>query len=311
MTSLASELMYAAAALLICAGLLLLGRVAYARLAGYDVDHQLTEADNPAVGTALFGYLGGLVIVFAALLATPAVDVGEPADVAWDLAELAIYGALAIVLLKLSGWLNDRLILHRFENKKELVDDRNVGAGAVLCGSYLASGLVLAGAFSGRVDPELIDATTRAGVLLHELTVALAFYALGQVALALYGVLYQAVTPVNVHDAIERDYEADGRKHGGNMAAGVAFGGNLAALGVLLYGGARIDFTGWGDNLLAFGVVCGVGFVLLPVWRVFVDRVLLGKANLDKEIFEDRNVNAALLETIAMIGLAAVIVLVV
>ncbi len=307
-----AALIYGAAALLLCAGLMLLGRVAYVAFARFDAEHELTTADNPAVGTALFGFLGGLVVVLAALLATPGAPLDDPTAVAWDLAEILIYGVVSILLLKLSGWINDRLLLHRFENKKELVDDRNVGAGAVLCGSYLASGLVLAGAFSGQVDPALIDPDAgHLAVLGHELLVGLAFYGLGQVALVLYGLLYQAVTPGDLHEHIARDYEVGGVKHGGNMAAGVAFGGNLAAVGVLLYGGAHGDFVSWTENLTTFGLTVGLGFVLLPLWRLFVDHVLMGAAALDKEIFEDRNVNAALLETVAMIGLAAVITLVV
>ncbi|MCA9539577.1 MAG: DUF350 domain-containing protein [Myxococcales bacterium] len=305
-------IVYSLGTLLVSAGLLLLGRVAFARFAGFDVNHELTEADNPAVGTALFGFIGGQIVVLAALLATDGAAMDDPTGIAWDLGELAGYGLLAIVLLKLSGFINDRLILHRFENRKELVDDRNVGAGAVLCGSYLASGLVLAGALSGRVDPSVLPETaTRGEIVLHEVSVALAFYALGQIALVLYGLIYQAIQPRNVHEAIERDYEQDGVRHGGNAAAGFAFGGNLAALGLVLYGATEGDFTGWSDNLLNFAIITGAGLLLLPAWRYFVDHVMLGKADLTKEIYDDRNVNAALLETASMVGLATVIILVV
>jgi hypothetical protein len=38
--------------------------------------------------------------------------------------------------------------------------------------------------------------------------------------------------------------------------------------------------------------------------------VLLGKADLAREIYEDRNVNAALLETSALLGLAVALALV-
>ena len=307
----AAHLIYSASAFLLCAGILLLGRVAYARLARYDVDHELTEADNPAVGTALFGFLAGLVIVMAALVGNATGHLDDPDEVAWELGELAVYGALAVLLLKLAGWINDRIILHRFENQKELVDDRNVGAGAALAGSYIASGLVLAGSLSGKVDPALLSegrgALAYAGV---ELAVALTFFALAQLVLAAYGLIYQAIQKEDVHDAIERDYTQDGVLHGGNMAAGVAFGGNLAAVGIILYGATAGDFHGWTEHLTRFGVMVAVGLVLLPVWRVFVDKVMLAKADLNKEIYEDRNVNAALLETICMLGLAAVIVLV-
>jgi uncharacterized membrane protein YjfL (UPF0719 family) len=307
----ASQIIYSVSAFLLCAGILLLGRVAYAKLAKYDVDHELTEADNPAVGTALFGFLAGLVIVMVALLGNASADLEDPVDVAWELAEFAVYGALAVLLLKLAGWINDRIILHRFENQKELVNDRNVGAGAALAGSYIACGLVLAGSLSGQVDPSLLpEGKGDLAYAAVELSVALAFFALAQLVLAAYGLIYQAIQKEDVHDAIERDYTQDGVLHGGNMAAGIAFGGNLAAVGVILYGATAGDFHGWVEHLTGFGITVGVGLLLLPVWRVFVDKVMLSKADLNKEIYEDRNVNAALLETVCMLGLAAVIVLV-
>ena len=306
-----TEILYSAGALLVSAGVLLLGRVIFARLASYDVDDQLTERDNPAIGTALFGFLAGIVAVLTALLSTDPVEGQTAEGMKWDLAELAAYGIVAIFLLKIAGWINDRFILHNFENNKELVEDRNVGVGAVLGGTYLASGLVLAGAFTGRVDAEVMGDADRWGTMGFEVGVAAAFFVLGQVALVIYGLVYQMVQSNDVLDAIERDYEEDGRTHGGNAAAGIAFGGNLVAYSIVLLGGARHDFTGWSDNLIEFGIAAGVGLVLLPTWRFFVDHVMLSKADLAKEIYEDRNVNAALLETVCVIGLALVLVFVI
>ncbi len=303
---------YTAGLVLLTAGLLLAARVAYVRLSRFDAEHELTTADNPAVGTSLFGFLAGVVIVLASLLGSESLaDPNEPAELAWDLVEVALYGLVSIVLLKLSGWINDKVILLGFENRKELVDDRNVGAGAVLCGTYIASGLVLAGAFAGRIDPSVLPPDLGRGeVFLRELGTAVAFFALGQVVLALYGFVYSKLSKVNVHKAIEGDYVKDGVKHGGNLAAGLAFGGHLVAIGLLLWSGARHDFVNWPQNLTWFGVAAGVGVVALPVWRLFVDHVLMGKADLAREIYEDRNVNAALLETSALLGLAVALALV-
>ncbi len=306
------DAVYSASALLISAGLLLIARVLYGVLARFDVDHELTEADNPAVGPALFGFLGGVTIVLAGLLGTDGAALDDPIGIAWDLSEFMGWGLMAIVLLKLSGWLNDKLLLRGFENKKELVDDRNLGVGATLCGSYLASGLVLAGALTGVVDPELLpDEATRLDRLTHEVMSGLTFFALGQVALIVFGVLYRVMQPTDVLRAIEEDYVGkDGRTRGGNAAAGIALGGNLTALGLVLFGAARADFIGWADNLIEFGIAAGVGIVLLVLWRFFVDKVMLGKADLAKEIYVDRNTNAALLETASVIGMAMVLVFV-
>ena len=306
------DLIYSIAAGLLAASLLLIGRGAYGWFARFDVEHELTEADNPAIGTALFGFLGGLVIVIIALMASEGAPPDDPMGLAWDLGEFALYGFIAIALLKLSGLINDRFILHRFENQKELVTDRNIGAGAVLCGSYIASGLVLAGALGGRVDLDILpDDLTRISLVGHELLVGLVYFAIGQVALIVFGVIYQLSQGTNVHDAIAQDYEKDGVTHGGNTAAGIAFGGSLAALGLVMWGGARHDFEGWGDGLTTLGIAIGLGWVLLPLWRIFADKVMLSGADMRKEIYVDRNVNAALLETVSMLALAGVIALLV
>jgi uncharacterized membrane protein YjfL (UPF0719 family) len=310
--SMSLDLIYSVSAVLLCAGLLLIGRVTWSMTAGFDAEHELTDADNPAVGTALFGFLGAQVIVFTALLATEGASTDDPVGLAWDLGELAIYGLLAIGLLRLSAWINDAAILHKFAIRKELVDDRNVGTGAVLAGSYLASGLVIAGALAGRIDPELLaEGATRADIFMHEIVVALAFFGIGQIALILFGFIYQIAQPRDIHEAIAADYVKDGVEYGGNAAAGMAFGGNLVALGLIMWGGAHHDFTGWTDTLITLGTAIGIGLVLLPMWRLFVDKVMLAKADLTKEIFDDRNINAALMETASVLGLAAVLALMV
>lgn len=301
-------LLYTLANALLVVGLLFVGRTLWSKAATFDAEHELTQADNPAVGTALFGYLGGLTVVLLALLASEGAPPDDPTGMVWDLVSFGVFGVLAIVLIKFSGFINDRAILKGFENEKELVKDRNVSVGVVLCGSYLASGLILAGAFGGRIDRSLLpEDATHLGVLGHEVLVSLACYAFCQVALTFYGVVYQAVQRVPIHDAISQDYEKDGVKHGGNLAAGIAFGGNLAALGLVMWGGASGDFTGWVDCFVRLGIATALGILLLPVWRLFVDRVMLGKADLNHEIYVDRNVNAALLEAVCMLGLGAVI----
>jgi len=126
-----------------------------------------------------------------------------------------------------------------------------------------------------------------------------------------YGLLYTRLSKHDVLDAIERDYEVAGVKHGGNAAAGIALGGNLAAVGLALWGGIEGDFTGWNDNLLTFGIAAAACLVLMPIWRLFTDHVLLSRADLAKEIYVDRNVNAALLETAALVGLAMLIAVVI
>ncbi|MEE2755751.1 MAG: DUF350 domain-containing protein [Myxococcota bacterium] len=305
-----TQILYLAGSLLVSTGVVLLARVLYAKLSAYDVDDQLTEADNPAIGVALFGFIAGVTAVMLALLHTDSHGDGGAEALRWDLIELTVYGLLSIFLLKAAGWINNRFITQGFENQKELVQDRNVGVGALLGGSYLASGLILAGALSGRADPELIDGFGPAQIFWFELQSALVFFLLGQVALIVFARVYGAVQKEDVLHEIERDYEIDGRFYGGNAAAGMAFGGSLVAFSLVLFAGAHGDFEGWGHNIAVFGYAALVGLLVLPIWRLFVDKVMLPKADLAKEIYEDRNVNAALLESVCLIALALVILFV-
>ena len=302
-----TEILYLVGSLLVSTGVILIARVLYAKLAPYNVDAELTEADNPAVGVALFGYLGGVISVMLALLHTDSHGNDTAEALQWDLIELAFYGLLAIGLLKIAGWINNRFITRGFENQKELVDDRNVGVGALLGGGYLASGLVIAGCLSGRIDPELVGEMSRFERLGYEFTIALGFFALGQLALVVFSRVYTASQKEDVLHEIERDYEHEGRFHGGNAAAGMAFGGSLVAYSLILFGGVHGDFHSWSEQLTIFGSAAAVGVIALPAWRRFVDLIMLPKADLAKEIYVDRNTNAALLETICLLGLALVI----
>ena len=91
----------------------------------------------------------------------------------------------------------------------------NANAGnTFIDGVYVGSALVLAGAVSGRGGG---------------LSTALAFFALGQAGLIVIAWIYQWTTRYDFAGEIEKD----------NVAAGVAFGGNCMAVGIVLMRGLR------------------------------------------------------------------------
>lgn len=254
------------------------------------LDEELVQNDNHAQGAASTGYYAGVVILF---LGVTVGDTGaEPSTgELFALAGLDMLWVLVGILgLNVGRLALDKLVLSKFSIQKEIVQDRNVGTGAVLCGAYIATALVLAGAFHGTTGSWLT---------------ALVYFVLGQAALVLMTILYQRVTRYDVHDEIEKD----------NVAAGVALGGTLVALGVILFGATRAEAIltpegglDWGAMLADFGYYAGVGFVLLVLLRVATDKVLLPTSSLDKEIAEDQNLNAAWIESTVAIGMAAVII---
>ncbi|PSQ92265.1 MAG: hypothetical protein BRD57_03025 [Proteobacteria bacterium SW_6_67_9] len=180
-----------------------LGRWAGDLVTSYRTGRQLTDEDNPALAVGLAGYYLGIAIIFVGAALGPSQGLQTDAVVVFG------YTLGGIVLLLVSRWVNDRLILRGFSAQREVIEDQNPGTGAVLFGSYVASALVVAGAVHGEGGGPLT---------------ALAFWALGQVALVAFTWLYDLLTPYSLLDEIEQD----------NVAAGVGLGGALVAIGLIV-----------------------------------------------------------------------------
>lgn len=267
---------------------LLIAKLLQDFLTPYRLDEQLTEQDNPALGLSVTGYLTGAVIIFLGAA-------GGEFSADFDIAELGIgtfatmlardggYALGGIVCLNLARWLLDKVMLPRFSTAKEIIEDRNIGMGAVEFGAYIASSLTIAAAIHGEGGGPLT---------------ALACFGLGQLALILFARLYQVNTPFDLHKELERD----------NVAAGVVLGGGLIALGIILWSACHGDFLGWALFLERFAYQAVFGFVLLALMRMFTDRILLPKADLAREIAEDRNLGAAFLEAGLAIAIAGLVV---
>lgn len=251
-------------------------------LTPYSVREELTTRDNVAVGLSMAGYYAGVIIVCMGPLVTPAEE-GVPL---WlDLLSTAGYGVLGIVLLNAARVVVARVLLRDFSTVDEIVRDRNAGTGAVEMGAYIASALVVAGSLQGQ------------GGGVHT---TLACFALGQLGLVAYGALYRRVCGYDVHVEIERD----------NVAAGVAFGLNLVAMGLLSMKAVSGDFTGWTPQLVQFGVTYAIGVVFLISVRFLIDYLLLPGVRIHHEIVNDRNLNAAWVEGVSVAGMAGLLVLV-
>ncbi len=183
-------------------------------------------------------------------------------------------------LLNLARVINDKITLYKFCNVKEIIEDRNAGTGAVQCGAYIASGLIVAGAIHGEGG----------GIIT-----ALVFFFLGQIALILFTFIYNVITPFDIHDEIEKD----------NVASGVAFGGTMIAMGIILMNGSKGDFISWQHNISKFAIYTLAGFIVLPIARYFLDKMVLAGSDLNHEIAKDRNLGAGLLEMTVAISFAA------
>ena len=244
----------------------------------YKLNFELVEKDNAALALAVVGYYFGLVLAIGGTI------VGPSAGLVEDLYDLVIYGILSIILLNISWFLCDKLILYKFRVSEELIRDHNQGTGVVSAGISVASGFIIYGAVSGEGGG---------------IWTVLVFWALGQVLLILAGLVYELITPYNVHEEIEKD----------NVAAGVSFAGALVSIGVIIGLAGEGDFTAWSIDLPVYIGFAVLGLVLLPIIRLLTDKVLLPTVKLSDEISaqEKPNVGAAYVEAFSYIAAAFII----
>lgn len=243
----------------------------------FNVQKELVDNDNLAFSVAHVGYLIGL------LLSVGSAIVGPSKGLLIDMIDIGIYGLLAIILLNLSVFINDKFLLRKFSVTKEIIEDRNVGTGVVEAASSIASGLIIYGAISGESDN-----------IFNGLMTALLFWFIGQIVLIITSFVYNLITSYDIHEHIEKD----------NVAVGVGFAGSMIAIGNLIRFAIEGEFVGWGNILGEVGLDVLIGLLLLPVIRYITDKILLPGAKLTDEIVnqEKPNVGAALIEAFAYIG---------
>ena len=244
----------------------------------YRLDEELVQRDNAALALAVAGYYFGLVLAVGGALAGPSKGIVD------DLIDLAVYGALAIVLLNISWFLCDRLILYKFKIGEELVRDQNQGTGVVSAAVSVASGFILYGSIRGEGGT---------------IWTVLVFWAIGQAILILAGLVYGWITPYNVQAEIEKD----------NVAAGVSFAGALVAVGAIIGLAGEGDFTSYSHDLPRYLGYAALGLVLLPIVRFLTDWILLPGVKLSDEIAhqEKPNLGAAYLEAFSYVAAAFII----
>lgn len=244
----------------------------------FRLKEELVEKDNLALALAVIGYYLGLVFVIGGTLIGPSSGLFE------DLIDIFVYGIIGIILLNISNVLNDKILLYKFNNDKEIIDDQNSGTGIIMAANYFANGLILYGAISGDGG---------------DIVTALVFWLCGQIALIVAAFLYNVITPFDVHEQIEKD----------NVAVGVAMAGILLALGNIISIAISGDFISWQENFSRFLGFVVVGLILLPVMRFITDKILLPGRKLTDELVnqEKPNIGAGALEAFSYVAASIIL----
>jgi uncharacterized membrane protein YjfL (UPF0719 family) len=279
---------YSAGYLVLAVLFLLLAKKLFDLATPFSLDVQLTEKDNAAVGLLLTGFLIGVAAVICSVFAGEGPAIPSIQAFVAEVGPIVLYGLLGCVCLFVAGILNDKITLRKFANSKEIVDNGNVAVAAVMAATYVGSGLIIAGGISGSQD----------------LVSALVAFVVGQVFLLVFAGLYQLVTPYD-------DQAELGTNR--NLAAGIGFGGNIVAFSMVIMKGVALDVENvelwtWGDRLLHMLYYAVAGCVLLGLTRIINDRLFLPKASLSKEIAEDRNISAGLVEAGLALAMGAALV---
>ena len=258
------------------------GKKIHDLMTSYNLNEELVGVDNKAVAVSFAGYILALTIIMSGILSgestvTPSENVNR--DIFFDLLNTCIWSMLGIILLQIGRIINDKILLNKFCNSKELTIDRNVGTGAVEFGTFVGTGLIIRAALTGEEEVRL----------LISIVSTLFYFFAGQIAFIIFGKLYQYISRYNLHDEIEKD----------NISAGVSFGLSLIAIAILLSG-----YVSKYESLIGLSMWFVISVTVLLACRYIVDKTILPGHLLDEEISQDQNWGAALVEGASAIGIA-------
>ncbi len=114
--------------------------------------------------------------------------------------------------------------------------------------------------------------------------------------LILFAKIYDLLTPYELLKEIEED----------NVAVGVAFAGNIIAIGLILMRATIGDVGTWQHGLLLYFIDLTAIVLLLPSIAFILDRMIVRAINIKQEI-KDNNIAAGLGEAFVIICFALLI----
>ena len=239
--------------------------------------NELLEKDNLAFSFSYVGYFIGLVMAIGSAL------LGEHVSLQADLIAIAIYGLGAILLLNITTVINEFIIFSKFKIKKEILEDQNAGTGIIEAANYISTGLIILGASKG-ADSNLM---------------ILAYWGIAQVALILSSILYNIITPYDIHTEIEKD----------NVAVGVGYSGSIIAISIIVSNAVSIHFELFSEAITSIISLIVIGFILIPIARLITGKFVLSGYSLKDELVGQvkPNIGAGLIEAMAYISVALLI----
>ncbi|WP_435262171.1 DUF350 domain-containing protein [Tenacibaculum sp. nBUS_03] len=260
-----------------------LGKIIYKLLnPKINITNELIVKDNFAFILSYVGYFIGLITILGGAI------IGESAGFYTDLIHIGVYGVAGVILLHLSIFISNKLVLPKFDIKKEIIEDKNEGTGIIEACIYIANALLLHGALIGE------STSLQEGLLTF-----ISYWALGNFMLIIATKIFTLWISFDVHKHIEKD----------NVAVGVSFGGAILAIGIIIMNALIDPFIDWTTTLIDVSLQTILGIILLPIMRFLTDKILLPGRKLTDEIInqEKPNIGAGLIEAFAYVGSAILI----
>lgn len=255
--------------------MLYLSKYLFDRFASYKLEEQIKEQNySPLI--AFTGYLAGIAFILAGAFVGPA---GKSFRL--DLLMYILYSLLGIGLINLSRIIANKVILHKFDSVKEVIQDKNIGVAAVHFSIYLATGLIIAACVNGEY-----------GGLISSIV----YYVLGMVFLFVFTKIYDFLTPYSIHDELEKD----------NNAVGIALAGNILAIGLILMKATLGDVSDWHRSVIMYFTDLAAIVLLLPGVRYVLGNFVVKSININTEL-KNNNIAAAILEFITIVCFALII----
>ncbi|TMA87407.1 MAG: DUF350 domain-containing protein [Deltaproteobacteria bacterium] len=238
------------------------------KVEGYDPVNEILLRNNSALGIRYAFYV--IAVVFALL------GIFDRAQGDSGVVEFALHALLAALLIHLSRYLNDWLILYDFNNNREVIQEQNVAVSIVEGATYLASAYVISGAF---YDWE------------SGLWIAVIWFSIGQLLLIVLALLYRAVTR-GVAEALDNQ----------NTAIGVSLGGFLLSGGIVCGAVISGPSRGWQHDFIVVITYILIWLALMVIAHFLSELLVFRSSRLSDEIMQQRNIAAALFKGVMFLA---------
>jgi uncharacterized membrane protein YjfL (UPF0719 family) len=264
-------------------GLLVLMRVGQRLLSrGHTVAADLAD-DNAARRLLQVGEVLSVFLVAASVVKSCVGGESLGGDVLW----VSVFGAVALLLVMLTGQLGVRLLLR--SRLPAEIERGNAAAGLAAGAHFVSTGIITSSAI--------------AGGSLRELGLSIGFFVLAQLTLYVFISLFRALTTYDDAEQIQ----------GENLAAALSYAGVSIAVAIIVARAVEGDFVSLRASLLGYGEMLLLILALYPVRQLLVQVVLLGApfslrgGRLDAGVAAERNEGMGALEAVTYLATALAI----